>query len=169
MMPEQDDLLEVGHITGVHGIKGWIKLYSNTIPREQILTLKPWLLEVNGELIEFSVKGKVQGKLVLAHLKGCDDRNTALEYINCKIYIKSDQLPSLDDGDFYWSDLEGLKVNTLSGEELGVVDHLLETGANDVLVVEGEKQHLIPFVKDQIVRKIDLDEGIIQVDWQADY
>ena len=166
---EQDDLLECGHITGVHGIRGWVKVFSNTIPREQITSISPWLLQINDELIEFKVKGKKQGKLIVAHMTGCDDRNAALEFVNAKIFILKSQLPSLNDGDYYWDDLEGLSVETAEGELLGTVDHLLETGANDVLVLTGDKERLIPFVKDDIVLSVDLDKGVIRVNWQADY
>lgn len=164
-----NDLLECGHVTGVHGIRGWIKVFSNTIPREQITSFTPWLLDINGELIEFKVKGKKQGKLIVAHLNGCDDRNRALEYVNAKIYISKSQLPVLDKGDYYWDDLEGLSVETAEGELLGKVDHLLETGANDVLVVKGEHEYLIPFVQNDIVLDVDLERGVMRVNWQADY
>ncbi len=163
------DLLECGHITGVHGIRGWIKVFSNTIPREQITGISPWLLEIDGKLVEFKVKGKKQGKLVIAHLQGCDDRNKALDFVNVKIFIHKDQLPRLNNGEYYWSDLEGLSVETTTGELLGTVDHLLETGANDVLVLTGDRERLIPFVMDEIILDVNLNKGIIRVNWQADY
>lgn len=164
-----DDLILSGHVTGVHGIKGWLKIFSNTSPREQIADLSPWSLKINGELVKFDIKGKKQGKLILAHIKGCDDRNTALEYVGAEIYIYKSQLPTLESGDYYWSDLVGLQVESIEGDRLGRVDHLLETGANDVLVVQGEHEYLIPFVLDTIVVSIDLDKGVMSVDWQADY
>lgn len=166
---KKDDLLECGHITGVHGIRGWVKVFSNTVPREQITTFSPWLLDINDELVEFKVKGKKQGKLIVAHLADCDDRNVALEFVNAKIYILKSQLPSLGAGNYYWDDLQGLKVETAEGELLGTVDHLLETGANDVLVLAGDRERLIPFVMGDIVLNVDLNKGIIQVNWQADY
>ncbi len=169
MSTDNNDLLECGHVTGVHGIKGWIKIFSNTIPREQITSISPWLIDIDDKLVEFKVKGKKQGKLIVAHLTGCDDRNTALEYINAKIFISKAQLPHLDKGNYYWADLEGLSVETAEGDLLGTVDHLLETGANDVLVLKGERERLIPFVMDDIVLDVNLDKGIIRVNWQADY
>jgi len=169
MNAEKDDLLECGHITGVHGIRGWVKVFSNTLPRDQITTISPWLLEIDGKLIEFNVKGKKQGKLIVAHLQGCDDRNAAIDFVNVKIFILKDQLPVLNNGDYYWSELEGLSVETAEGELLGTVDHLLETGANDVLVLKGDKERLIPFVMNEIVLDVNLDKGVIRVNWQADY
>ena len=169
MSTEKDDLLECGHITGVHGIRGWVKVFSNTIPRDQITTISPWLLELDGKLVEYEVKGKKQGKLIVAHLQGCDDRNVALDFVNVKIFILKDQLPVLNNGNYYWSDLEGLSVETAEGELLGTIDHLLETGANDVLVIKGDRERLIPFVMDEIVLEVNLDKGFIRVNWQADY
>lgn len=168
-LADNDDLLLAGHVNGVHGIKGWIKVFSNTVPREQILNFSPWLVEHEGELVKIKIKGKKQGKLVIAHLEGCDDRNKALEFVNNNIYIKQSQLPELDEGDYYWSDLEGLTVENLEGETLGTVDSLMETGANDVLVVQGDKEYLIPYVLQDIVKTVDLQKGIMQVDWQIDY
>lgn len=165
----QNDLLECGHITGVHGIRGWLKVFSNTLPREQITSFTPWLLQINDKLIEFKVKGKKQGKLIIAHIAGCNDRNAALEFVRAKIFILKSQLPSLKAGDYYWDELRGLKVATAEGELLGTVDHLFETAAHDVIVLTGDKQRLIPFVMDDIVLNINLDKGIIRVNWQADY
>lgn len=169
MNTEKDDLLECGHVTGVHGIRGWIKVFSNTIPREDITSISPWLVEIDDKLVEFKVKGKKQGKLIVAHFAGCDDRNTALGFVNAKIFILKAQLPVLDKGAYYWADLEGLAVETAEGELLGTVDHLLETGANDVLVLKGERERLIPFVMDDIVLDVDFDKGVIRVNWQIDY
>lgn len=169
MSTEESDLLLLGHVTGVHGIKGWIKIYSNTAARETIVQISPWQIEQDGVLQTVAVKGKKQGKLIVAHIKGCDDRNAAMGYIGAKIYINKSQLPELDAGDYYWSDLEGLKVVSQQGVELGQVHHLIETGANDVLVVQGDKERLIPFVMGNIVKNINLDSGVIEVDWQSDY
>lgn len=169
MQENNDELIESGHVSGAHGIRGWVKIYSNTHPREKILELSPWLLSSGDKLESIEVKGKKQGKLIIAKLENCDDRNQAELLLGKKIYIKKSQLPTLKEGDFYWTDLEGLSVVSLSGETLGVVDHLIETGANDVLVVKGEKERLIPFVLGEIVQSVDLKKGLITTDWQTDY
>lgn len=83
--------------------------------------------------------------------------------------MRRDQLPALSAGEYYWTDLQGLRVLTVDGVELGTVDHLFATGANDVLVVKGERQRLIPFVKNQVVREIELEQGLVRVDWDADF
>lgn len=89
--------------------------------------------------------------------------------MGCEIGIRPEQMPATGPGEYYWRDLEGLEVVNLQGERLGRVDHLLETGANDVLVVVGERERLIPFVSAQVVTEVDLETGLIRVDWDKDF
>jgi 16S rRNA processing protein RimM len=118
---------------------------------------------------EVSVSGRAQGKNVLARLEGCDDRDQAEALIGCRIFIDRAQLPELLEGDYYWSDLVGLKVESLQGETLGEVASLLETGADDVLVLKGERERLIPFVLGDIVHEVDIEHRRMVVDWLPDY
>ncbi len=111
----------------------------------------------------------VQGKGLVAKLKGCDDRESARDLIGALIQVRRGDLAELEPGEFYWADLLGLKVETLSGTELGAVDNLLETGANDVLVVRGDRERLIPFLQGQVVHDVDLDKQRIRVDWDPDF
>lgn len=115
------------------------------------------------------LEGRQHGKGVVAHLQDCDDRDQAQALMGHEIGIRRDQLPVTAPGEYYWSDLHGLKVITLDGEALGTVDHLIETGANDVLVVKGERERLIPFISEQVIISVDLDAGEIQVDWDKDF
>lgn len=119
---------------------------------------------------EFKVlTGQAQGKAVVAHLEGINDRDAAAKLQGAEIEILYSQLPEAEHGSYYWADLIGLKVITTQGVELGKVDHLLETGANDVLVVSGDKERLIPFLQPQTVTRIDLDAGILVVDWDPEF
>ena len=115
------------------------------------------------------VSGRAQGKNVIARLEGCDDRNQAEALSGCRILIDPAQLPSLQEGDYYWSDLIGLRVESLQGEALGVVASMLETGADDVMVLSGDRERLIPFVIGDIVQQVDIDQGRLVVDWLPDY
>lgn len=169
MDQHKDELICVGHILGAQGIKGWVRIFSNTSPRENIVKYGPWLIEQGDELKSVEVSGRLQGKNVVACLEGIDNRNEAEALIGCRILIDAVQIPALEDGDYYWSDLIGLKVETLQGEELGVVASLLETGADDVMVVSGDRERLIPFVMNDIVREVDIDEQRMVVNWQLDY
>ena len=167
----ENDLLNVGEVSGVFGVKGWIKVFSFTQPRENILTYPSWILKKGKTSKAFKLAdGRRQGKLVVAALEGINDRDQAAELTGWKILITKDQLPEPEAGEYYWVDLIGLKVINLDGQVLGTVDHLLETGANDVLVVkDNDKERLIPFVQPQTIVKVDLDDGSILVDWDADF
>ncbi|MDH3763620.1 MAG: ribosome maturation factor RimM [Gammaproteobacteria bacterium] len=169
MDQHDDDLICVGHVLGAQGIKGWIRVFSNTSPRENIVSYSPWMIEQGDGLEEVKVQGRLQGKNVIAKLEGIDDRTRAETLTGCKLYIDSRQLPGLEAGDYYWSDLIGLAVETLQSEPLGVVSDMLETGADDVMVLKGDRERLIPFVMEEIVREVDLDRRRLVVDWHPEY
>ncbi len=161
----------VGEISGVFGIKGWVKVYSFTEPRENILNYSPWLLKKGHELKTVEViDGSLQGKAVVASLSGITDRDMAAKLGGYEILIDESLLPEPAEGEYYWRDLIGLKVQTEQGLSLGVVDYLLETGANDVLVVkEDDKERLIPFLQGQFVKSIDLGANLMIVDWDPEF
>lgn len=163
-----DRRVAIGRVAGVFGVRGWIKVFSYTRPREAILEYGPWLIERAGEWQTFEVaEGRVQGKGLVAQLKGCDDRDVAAALIGAEIAVPISRLPEPADNEYYWAELEGLRVVNLAGQELGKVSHLFETGANDVLVVRGEREHLIP-VGPGYIRRIDRSAGVIEVDWDAE-
>jgi len=167
----EQELLPVGKISGVFGIKGWVKVFSFTGYREDILQYSPWLLKKNAatKTVEV-VAGQLQNQLVVAQLKGIDDRNAAEALMGWEIFIEKSQLPPVKENEYYWSDLIGLEVENTEGVILGVIDSLLETGANDVIVVQGaERQHAVPFIQPQIVLEIDLATRKMRVDWDADF
>ena len=116
MDQHDDDLICVGHVLGAQGIKGWIRVFSNTSPRENIVSYSPWLIEQGDGLEEVKVTGRLQGKNVIAKLQGIDGRTRAETLTGCKLYIDSRQLPGLENGEYYWSDLIGLAVETLQSE-----------------------------------------------------
>jgi 16S rRNA processing protein RimM len=121
------DLINVGKISGVFGLKGWVKVFSYTEPRENILSYKHWSLKKNGQ--DKSVKvisGQLQGKGVVAQIEGVTDRDQALLLMGWEVYITHDQLPALAKGEYYWTDLIGLDVENLEGIQLGKVDSLLK-------------------------------------------
>jgi len=163
-------LVTLGRLGSAYGIKGWLKVHSYTEPRENIVDYSPWLLARGDERREARVVDARTGNgRVIVKLEGVDDRDTAREWVGAEIAVERRQLPPCGPGEYYWSDLEGLEVRTLEGEVLGKVDHLLATGGNDVLVVAGETERLVPFVMGSVIRRVDLDEGVIVADWSADY
>lgn len=178
--PAAEEKLIVGKISGVYGVKGWVKVHSNTDPREGITRYNPWYIQRGshgkGEWREIRVQhGRCQAKTVIAKLEGVDDRDAAMQLIGATIAIRRDQLPALGKDEFYWRDLIGLRVINKEGVELGSVRRLMETGANDVLVVSsgehdaGQREHLIPWIPGQAVLDVDLERGRMRVDWDEDF
>jgi len=158
----------LGYVAAAHGLNGWVRIHSLTEPREAIFEYQPWLL---GEsLQEVRVReGQVHGKRLIALLQGTDDRDQAEALVHRRIAVYRDQLQELPADEYYWTDLLGLSVRLEDGRELGVIENMLATGANDVMVVRGEREHLIPFVPGQYVKQVDLDARTVIVDWDPDF
>ena len=154
-------------------MRGWVKLFSFTEEPDALLDYDPWYFKDpkagNDWPIAPVTEAKTHGKAFVAKFKGSDDRDAAARLNGREIAIRRDQLPPAEEGEYYWSDLQGLEVLTTEGVSLGKVDHLLETGANDVLVVKGDRERLIPYVSGPIVKQVDLAAGTLQVDWDPDF
>lgn len=210
-MQGSDRLIVLGRIVGVFGVRGWVKVLSETEPLENILTYSPWLLsgvpamQPPRPALDSGFKfgsgfgsgagpgydpgygpasGPASGpaergwrvmesqrhrKGLIVRLQGCEDRDLAQALVGADIAVHRNQLPSPEPDEFYWADLEGLSVETTAGVPLGVVDHLLATGANDVLVVRGERERLIPFVWDRVIRELDFERARLCVDWDPNF
>ena len=173
--PSVEDLIVLGKITSVHGVRGEVKIYSFTDPIDNLLGYPAWTLKRDGEVKQVElVSGRLQGKILVAKLKGLDDREVARTFAGFDICVPRALLPDLDDGEYYWHQLEGLKVIDLQGQLLGRLDHLLETGSNDVMVVKpcagslDDRERLLPYTE-QCVQKVDLAAGEMRVDWDADF
>lgn len=167
----------VGRVTSVFGIKGWVKVFSYTEVPENILRYADWRLQ-DDQGFSGQVKvleGKRHGKALVVRLVGVDDCDQARRFCSKDIWISSELLDPLDEGDYYWYQLEGLAVETLAGEHLGIVHHLMETGANDVLVVRGDagsidqRERLIPYLYGQVVKEVSLELQRLVVDWAVDF
>ncbi|MBN2699954.1 MAG: ribosome maturation factor RimM [Methylothermaceae bacterium] len=164
--------IRLGEISGVFGVKGWVRVYSHTRPRENILEYSPWELAHKGKRWSLKVlEGRRQGPTVVASLEGIDTREAAESLRGAKIEIDRARLPPLEPGEFYWADLVGMEVLDLAGRRFGQVVEMLETGANDVMIVRGEegKEILVPWLRDQVIREVNLAAGEIRVDWDLDY
>lgn len=175
-----DEPIVVGRITAPFGIKGWVKIHSFTDPPENIFRYGRLYRRRGGQLepMELLEHGG-SGKALTALFAGCDDRDSAAALARSELVVDAAVLPELDDGEYYWHQLIGLSVLARhdGGPEvaLGEVDHLLETGANDVLVVKGtaesidRRERLIPWLPGQVVLEVDLEGGRIVVDWDPDF
>jgi len=164
------EMVVVGKIAGVFGVQGWCKVFSHTSPRKNILQYSPWYLKRNGEWQSIKLKqGRQQGKGIIAQLEGIDDRNAAEALREVEIAIAQSQLPALAEDEYYWSELIGLEVETVTGVPLGKVTEMMETGANDVLIVKGDQERLIPFLQPDVVTEVDIKAGLMKVDWDPEF
>lgn len=164
------DWVVLGRVSGLFGLQGWVRVFSHTKPREGIIRYHSVFLWRQGEWQPFEIEaGRAHGAGVVLKFIGHDDRDRAATLIQSDIAVRRAQLAPLAPGEYYWTDLEGLQVVTLAGVNLGTVDHLFATGANDVLVVKGERERLLPFVKNQVVVEVDLARRLLRVDWDADF
>ncbi len=177
--PLADGLATLGRIVGLFGVHGWIKVHSYARPREAILAYNPWLVRApNGWREHTVVDGHLHGKGLVARLEGYADRDQAAALVGADIAVPMARLPALAEGEYYWAQLEGLRVINVDGRNLGLVSHLIETGANDVMVVVREKcgagaakedrTQLIPYVR-EVVREVNLHSGVILVEWDPDF
>ena len=159
----------MGRISGAFGIKGWVKLQPFTETPESLLEYPVWWIEAASGWEPRKVQeAEVHGPAIAARIAGCDDRDQAAVYRGRQVAVPRDAFPEAGENEYYWTDLLGLRVVNAAGEDLGAVSRLLETGANDVLVVEGTRERLIPFIE-QVVLEVDRDRGEIRVDWGSDY
>ncbi|WP_396587310.1 ribosome maturation factor RimM [Bermanella sp. R86510] len=166
----------IGKISGVHGIKGWVKVYSYTEPKENVFSYGEWFLVKEGQVKPAKVREwRTQGKGLVAALDQCNDRNQAHEqYAQWDIVISKDVLPALGEGEFYYHQLENLLVVTTDDTVLGRVDYLFNTGNNDVMIVKAVKESIdgrerwLPYTKD-CVQQVDLEQGVIRVDWDPEF
>lgn len=171
-----ESVLKAGRILAAFGIKGWVKVHSDTDPRENILDYAPWFLWQQGQWREVEVtEGQSHGKGIIARLRGVDDRNAAEALAGIDIGIPASSLPDLPEDEFYWRDLIGLQVFNLEGVLLGRVDHLIETGANDVMVVKpcpgsvDETVRMVPWAVGPVVQRVDRQAGRLLVEWGTDW
>lgn len=163
-------MVVMGKIVAAQGLQGWVKVQTYTEYLDSLLEYDTWYAGNEQAWRPIQVlEADVHGKVLVARLEGIADRTAAEKYKGLLIAVPRVELPEQEEGEYYWSDLLGLSVENLAGERFGTVGSLLETGANDVLVVKGEGgETLIPFIA-SVIRQVELKNKKIIVDWQADY
>jgi 16S rRNA processing protein RimM len=163
-------MVVMGKIVAAQGILGWVKVQTFTEYLDSLLDYDTWYVGNENAWRPLQVlEAGVHGKVLVAKLEGVADRTAAEKYKGQLIAVPRAELPEQEEGEYYWSDLVGLSVENLAGVKFGIVDSLLETGANDVLVVKGENgETLIPFIA-SVIQQVSLKDKTIRVDWQADY
>ena len=168
---KQEEKVLLGLINGLFGVKGWVKIYSYTRPRIKIVDYQHWYLGDDfGQPIRLE-EGRPQKGGVVVKLEGIDDRDAAVELVDRKIWVASNQLVSLPNNEYYWYQLIGLNVLDTENRPLGSIKDLVETGANDVMIVRGKgnTEHLIPYIQGQVIKSIDLEQQCMVVDWDTDF
>jgi 16S rRNA processing protein RimM len=159
----------LGRVLGAFGVRGELKLQSFTDPPSRLLKYQPWALVHRGAEREVSqARGRDTAKGVLLTLPGITDRDQADALAGAEVWVPRSRLPAPKPGEYYWVDLEGLRVVNREGVLLGTVSHLFETAANDVIVVGGERDRLIPFLDDYVL-SVDFDAGQVTVDWDPEF
>jgi len=160
----------MGRFGAAYGIRGWLKVISFTDPVDNLLDYKTWQIKHNEQWDSFVIEdGRRHGENLVVKINNCEDRDQARTFTNDLIAVPRNELAPLQQNEYYWADLVGLRVVNQKGIELGKIDHLIETGSNDVMIVKGTNtEHLLPYTRD-VVKSIDLDNKEIHVDWDEDF
>ncbi len=179
---EADSFVTLGKVVGFFGVRGWIKVHSDTEPRENIVAFKQWWLgderrRESQRVVVDVTNGKRSGKNVVAKLDGIDSREQAEKMLGKEIAVPRSLLPTLGNEEYYWTDLIGCEVVDLNHKLIGPVKRLFETGANDVMVVSDARtdsaapgaEVLIPWIRPSVITQIDLQERRIIVDWDPEF
>ena len=164
-------MITVGRLHGAFGVRGEVKLESFTDPLRSIARYQPWILR-DARGIERACEGvrvREGGKGLIATMPGIEDKDAADALRGTEVLVPRSALPPPAEGEFYWVDLEGLRVVNLDGADFGIVSHLFSTGANDVLVAQGERERMIPFVLPDYIRSVDFEAGVVTVDWDPEF
>lgn len=164
-------LVTVGRVAGVFGVRGWLRIFSFTDPPRNILDYGPWYLgpHTDRQRIFRVVDGAPHGRGIIARLEGIEDRDAARALIGEPISVRRECFGGTREGEYFWSDLIGLRVINEEGIEFGRIAEMLDTSANDVMVVVGERRRLLPFLYGTVVKSVDLASGVVRVDWDAGY
>ena len=164
-------MITVGRLHGAFGVRGEVKLESFTDPLRSIARYQPWILR-DARGIERACEGvrvREGGKGLIATMPGIEDKDAADALRGTEVLVPRSALPPPAEGEFYWVDLEGLRVVNVEGTDFGIVSHLFSTGANDVLVAQGDRERMIPFLEPDYIVSVDFDAGCVTVDWDAEF
>ncbi|MFT5164577.1 MAG: 16S rRNA processing protein RimM [Alteromonadaceae bacterium] len=173
----QSEKVILGKVGAPYGIKGWLKLTAYTDDPEGIFNYKTLLIQMDGQWKQHTVADwRRHNNGVVFRFANIEDRNGAQGFTNAEVAVLAEDLPDLPDEEFYWRDLIGLNVVNQSGYQMGQVSDILETGANDVLVIKAkpndafnQTERLIPFLLEQVVKEVNQQDKVILVDWDPGF
>ncbi len=163
-MNKEMDLFVIGEIVKTRGLRGCLKILTQTEAKNIIADLKfVYLEDVRGQRINHDIRGiTASGKFVFLELKDIADKDTAQRLVGYKVLIPRDKLEDLPQGEYYWQDIIGLDVFDEQGKYLGRIESIFPTGSNDVYVCQGEREILLPAIV-EVVRHIDIEKKIMTV------
>lgn len=169
-MTKENSWIVVGKFGRPQGLSGFVRVFSFTEPKDNLYDYMPWHAEIAGslQLLE-PVEFKKNTKFDLVKIAGFEKRELAEQLTNIEIVIEREQLPDLPNDEYYWHQLFGMTVENTQGVVLGTVKDMLATGANDVMIVDGKKRHLIPYVQKEFILNIDNAKNLITVNWDEDF
>jgi 16S rRNA processing protein RimM len=168
--PSRDDQLIIGKFGATYGVYGWVKVHSYTQPIDAILSYLPWAVASSDSWQPLTVKqGKIHNNVVVVKIQDYNDIDTAQVLTGRFISVPRHYLPELPDDQYYWADLEGLTVINLEGINLGYIDYLFEVQGNTIVVIKGKKEHLIPWLRPQVIKQVSLENQEILVDWDPEF
>ena len=160
----------VGRFCRPHGIKGFIRVLSFTEPHDNLLNFPTWYIKQHQQWKPIErLDDEITHKNILTRVKGYVEREQVAALTNCDIAVPRAELPELEAGEHYWHELTGMQVVDTNGHLLGEVTELMMTGSNDVLIVQGEARHLIPYLPDEVIKRVDKTTRTITVDWDVDF
>ena len=169
-MNNQEPWVIIGRFGRPHGIKGFVTVHSFTEPRDNIMRYTDWHAFIDNKWQPLKLlNAEVQNKSIITQIEGYPERETVARLTNIEIAVQQEQLVELESGDYYWHQLIGMDVVNSKGEPFGKVTEIIPTGSNDVLVVQGEKRHLIPYLPGQFVLEVNSSQQLITVDWDMDF
>ncbi|MDQ8039739.1 MAG: ribosome maturation factor RimM [Rickettsiella sp.] len=168
----QKNWVLVGSIGKAHGVKGWVKINSYTDPLSNILCYQPWYLTKHDKEVLSPIEirqHQIHNQRLIVQFENCQTPESAQLLTKHKIYVQREQFLPLGAQEYYWTDLEGLKVYTLENVYLGIIQTIFATGSNDVFIIEGKKRVLIPFLPGHTIKSIDLEQQVMVVDWDPNF
>ena len=160
-----EDVFKVGVITSTHGIRGEVKVYPTTDDVNRFKKLKKVILDNGKEKLDMEIASvKFFKNMVILKFKGIDNINDVEKYKKAELYVTRENAVPLKKDEYFIADLIGLKVTSDEGEDLGVIDDVLQTGANDVYIIkkQGAADLLVPAIKD-CIREVDIEGGAMLV------
>jgi 16S rRNA processing protein RimM len=167
-------MVVMGRIVAPYGVLGWLKVLPDTETLDSLFDYPTWWVGKDDQWREMQVQdAKIHNDVLVVKLEGIDDRDAAFACKGKQVAVPRESLPEPEENEYYWSDLVGVAVKNKQGEDFGFVIDVLETGANDVLVVNtgkerGNVERLLPFI-DQVVLEVDVTAKTMLVDWDADF